>query len=245
MKRPASWKSRIFVVFLGGAVLQLAVTACLWFYGRQTADAIFDHNHNVCRLLVDQIMLTEHWERLETDEFEPLVQDLTRQLSKHEYKSRILPVGPSVIYQQSKSPLDAQLLERFAKPPVTSKNDELQNVRYYERLVDDGNRYEYYQPIYADKTCLICHSNLASGNSVPLGAPLSEHSDDQASLLGEGDLMAVVQITISNQPVQTALVGNQTIFMFLLIVSAVVTTVVMGAVLLALRPIATSVNSDI
>jgi signal transduction histidine kinase len=60
----------------------------------------------------------------------------------------------------------------------------------------DGRRvYQYYQPIYADKSCVDCHN---SG----LGAVTSPQ-------LAEGDLMAVARVTIDDQETVDAIAQNR------------------------------------
>ena len=77
--------------FLFGACLLLLITASFWWTGSQTEGLVTQRNRDTGRLLVDQVMSIEHWEKLETfDEFKPVVRDLTEKLSNQEYYWRFI-----------------------------------------------------------------------------------------------------------------------------------------------------------
>lgn len=65
----------------------MAVVASLWSYGGRTEELVFQQNRTTARLLVDQSLYIEHWEKLETDaRFIPMVQDVADNLRRHEYE---------------------------------------------------------------------------------------------------------------------------------------------------------------
>ncbi len=200
-------------LFLFGVALLLLISGSFWWYGARTGEVVFRQNRTKGRLLVDQIMYIEHWEKFETNEqFLPLVQDLAGNLRKQEYKSRFIQPYGADLGQDPK--LEERLLERFMQPPTESPDDaEPQEPEFHERLVAGGNQYEYYQPVYAEKSCVLCHNAMSGSRGVALdggGRPP----------LTEGDLMAIVQVTIPNGPMQAELNWNLAILISTAIVTA-------------------------
>jgi signal transduction histidine kinase len=68
---------------------------------------------------------------------------------------------------------------------------------YRQRYVDEedgGRSYQYYQPIYADKSCVMCHKNIDGGGPRALRA---------------GDLMAMIRITTDYGPTANEVAKNQ------------------------------------
>ena len=53
--------------FLFGASLLVLITASFWWYGWRTEKMVNERNRDTCRLLVDQVVLTDHWKISETD----------------------------------------------------------------------------------------------------------------------------------------------------------------------------------
>ncbi len=203
-------------LFLFGVALLLLISVSFWWYGTLTEGVVFQQNRVKGRLLVDQIMYIEHWEKLETNEqFLPLVQDLAGNLRKQEYKSRFIRPYFSDRDQQPKSTLEERLLERFMYPPEEPEGGELQDPEFYERLVGGGNQYEYYQPVYAERSCVLCHNAMSGGGGITLG-----ESGVFMAPLTEGDLMAVVQVTIPNELMQDMLNRNRAILISTAIITA-------------------------
>ena len=198
--------------FLFGGCLLLLITTSFWWFGSQIEKVVSDQNRNTGRLLVDQVMCIKHWEQLETSEqFRAIVvSDLTKEFSKQKYRSRaIIPEGPGspVQTQEEFAPQDdeeREILAAFAKesPPP-----------FIERYSADRGEYLYYQPVRAQEKCFsACHRPLDDG------ANLFADSRTRASIgnsiaRGEGDLMAVIQVTIPNGPTLTALARNRAILL--------------------------------
>ncbi len=198
-------------LFLFGVALLLLISSSFWWYGTLTEGVVFQQNRVKGRLLVDQIMYIEHWEKLETNEqFLPLVQDLAGNLRKQEYRSRFIQPFFTDRDQQPKTPLEKRLIEQFTPSVEESGEGETEEPEFYERLVAGGNQYEYYQPVYAERSCVLCHNAMSPvGGDGALMAPLTE-----------GDLMAVVQVTIPNAPMQEALNRNRAILISTAIITA-------------------------
>ncbi len=205
-------------LFLFGVAHLLLIAASFWSVAARTEDVMFRQNRTTGRLLVDQIMLFEHWESFETDpQFRPLVQNLAATLRKQEYQSRF--IRPYSRSQHPKAPLEEALLERFMPMADAPDRDEPQESAFYERLVAGGSQYEYYQPVYAEESCAQCH-NVWSGGFDPPGSSTAWGGDLPAVALAEGDLMAIVQVTIPNEPMQAVLNWNRAILIATAIITA-------------------------
>jgi two-component system, NarL family, sensor histidine kinase BarA len=99
------------------------------------------------------------------------------------------------------APLDAG-----SQAPLAEKKPEDGPVRprhsgarsYRERYVDEpdgGRSYQYYQPMYADDSCVVCHKYISGAGPRPN--------------LQAGDLMAMVRITTDYGPTATEVAKNQ------------------------------------
>ena len=203
-------------LFLFGVALFLLVSASFWWVGIRTEEVVFQQNRNTGRLLVDQVMYIEHWEKLETDErFLPLVQDLAGNLRRQEYKSRFIRPYYTDRDQQPKTPLEERLLVQFLESAAEREArapHEPEPAGFYERLVAGGSQYEYYQPVYAEESCVLCHNALRGGMDPSGAVPTAP--------LTEGDLMAIVQVTIPNAPMQAVLNWNRAILISTAIITA-------------------------
>ncbi len=199
--------------FLFGACLLLLITASFWWYGSQTEKMVYRQNRNTGRLLVDQVMYIKHWESLETNEkFLPLVQDLTKRLSKQEYEWRFLKPNSTDGASAPRDEFEWAVLDRYNKPQTQRPNpDDPDGFR--DRLVSNNDEYQYFQPVYAEKSCLLCH-NVTSGGFDLSGAGLSLGGNvTTGAPLAENDLMAIVKVTIPNGPTQRALNWNRAILL--------------------------------
>ncbi len=137
----------------------MAVVASLWSYGGRTEELVFQQNRTTARLLVDQSLYIEHWEKLETDaRFIPMVQDVADNLHRHEYESRFIRPFDTGGGRQPQTPLEERLLKQFLRLPKEPERGERPRPEFWERLVDGGKQYEYYQPVYAEDACVVCHN---------------------------------------------------------------------------------------
>lgn len=192
MKRFASWKLPALAVLLGWVVIQLAVAASLWSYSGRTEDLVFQQNRTTARLLVDQSLYIEHWEKLETDaRFIPMVQDVADNLRRHEHQARFIRPFDAGGERRPESALEERLLKQFTRPPEELELGERPQPEFWERLVDGGKQYEYYQPVYAEGSCVVCHNafpvQLDSFGSVievfpydPLVREVAQHHDGES-----------------------------------------------------------------
>lgn len=135
---------------------------------------------NTGRLLVDQAMLTKHWEGWEgNQEFRSSVQDVAKSMSKQEYQWRFIKPNRTDAANAPRDEFEYALPERFTADAE----------KFAERLMNDGNEYQYYQPIYAEKSCLLCHAVVAQGKPQAI-------KDSNSKDVAEGDLMAIICIAL-------------------------------------------------
>ncbi len=191
---------------LFGAFLLLVITVSFFLYWRVTETVVYGQNPNTGRLLVDQAMLITHWEELETEEgFLPVVQDLTNKLSKQEYEWRFIkPDDPN---KRPQSAFERELLDRFLKAQTQEvPNDEKPD---WEDRLEDPNEYVYYQAIRAQRSCLVvCHNTPPGGLGYDVaGSSISLAGSTRVggAPLTDGDLMAILQVTIPNEKTQAAI----------------------------------------
>jgi two-component system, NarL family, sensor histidine kinase BarA len=193
--------------FLFGICLLLLITGSFWWYGNQTEQVVYQQNPARGRLLVDVFMLSIHMGSWERDEnFKSLARNLTENLSKQDYQGRSLRYDvPDGDLQGPQTALDRKVMRMFLRDSELL-GAESHNEQYGE-LLSDRDEYEYYRPIYAESgKCVACHH--AMGRPAANGAPLLE-----------GDLMAVIKVSIPNGLTQRAIDWNRAI-----LISTAITT---------------------
>ena len=220
--------------FLFGACLFLLITASFWWYGNQTEKLVDQQNRKAGRLLVDQVMLIKHWSELEgTEQFRPTVQGLTKEMSKQKYEWWF--IRPNAQEDRAKetrvrTPTDKFEIETYEKFVKTAAPlDDAEVVEYRERLSPSREQYEYYEPIRAKESCLlVCHRPPPGGTGIDIagsGVALAGGGLAGANTLDEGDLMAIVKVSIPNKPTQRALNLNRAILL-----STAIVTVLMAMI---------------
>lgn len=206
--------------FLFGACLLFLITASFWWYGQQTEKLVYEQSQTTGRLLVDQALLSEHWEGLDTDQvfrYKPLVQNLVSRLPKQEYEFKyIIPNLPDKAYQPEDVE-EQKILRRFlaAEPDETGQYPYI----FADRTIASGEKYQYYQPVRAEASCLgACHTMPPGGIGVssPESAPtelLIGSGICKSTARAAGDLLAVVRVTIPNGPMQDSLHWNRALLL--------------------------------
>ncbi len=195
--------------FLFGACLLLLITASFWWYSDMTDDLVFQQNRSTGRMLVDRVMLIEHWSKMDS-RFQTLIQDLFKKLTKEDFDYYF--IFPQEMQDRGK-PRDGEewaILDRFRKSRPTS--GPAATPEWAERRRDDRNEYSYYQPIRAERSCLTpgCHQSTSAGiDMIGSGVSLGSRAQPGASPLAEGDLMAVVNVSIPLGVAQEAMSRNR------------------------------------
>lgn len=203
----SSLELKCLVLF--GAFLLLVITASFLSYWIVTENVVQEQNPNTGRLLVKQSMLINHWRAFETknEQFLSVVDAMTRSMADRYNVRYILPDPTQGKERQPRDEAERELLKRFLKgrPEDAQKED---RPIYEEREDPQTASYLYYQPIWAEKRCVggVCHvpesgsqggfdtgisSSLLGWGGPPGGPPLAE-----------GDLMALVCVTIPSGPIQ-------------------------------------------
>ena len=193
---------------LFGVCLLVLITASFYWYGSVTEDLLYQQNRLTARRLVDQVLLREHWVKMDSrvqPEFAELVKTLGERLTKHPYQAgfiypRNVPGKPP-----PRDELEFGLLDKFSQGrPADLPADE---PEFADHTASDKSQYYYYQAVRADqRLCLNCHQQAPS--DTPGVPPLMQ-----------GDLLAVVRITLPNQLTQRDLNWNRAI----LVATAIVT----------------------
>jgi len=194
--------------FLFGACLLLLITASFWWYGSQTEKVVYQQNPDRGRPLVDLFMVSLHLREWDKEEqYKPLTRDLTENLSKLDYRGKVLRYdAPGGDPKAPEDTFEGDVMRRFLKDSLAAGGSARRDD-FADRLQPDRNEYQYYRPIYAESgTCVLCH--FTKGDLSANKAPLHE-----------GDLMAVIRVTIPNGPTQRAINWNRAI----LISTAIIT----------------------
>lgn len=190
-------------LFLFGLFLLLVITVSFLLYWRVTGELIDSQNPNTAALLVDHALLIKHWEALETNEkFQGYIPELTTKLSKQPYEWRFI-LRPDDTRAPGKPGLgpprdgfEAELLERFMKNrPNESSDPKL--YAWDQRVVANGDEYQYYRAIRIQRSCKLCHAVLPGGSGFDPGTSgIAPPGGNER--LADDDLMAVVQVSIRN-----------------------------------------------
>ncbi len=193
-------KRKLVLGLLCAAVLSAAVVAGGASYIRHRVSAA--RLRTAGALLVDRVMLSVHFQAMAIEDAErdrgflECVKSLDEGLKNQRYGIRFISPDKSIEKEQPKSEFEQQMLEWFAKrkPEETGKQD---GPEYLEGPVTENNEYQYFQAIRGKKGCLTtCHMPSVTGmTGGPEAAPFGRGAPG-GQKWNEGDLMAVVEITI-------------------------------------------------
>lgn len=195
--------------FLFGACLLILIAGSFYLYGQQTEQLVYKQNPTRGRLLVDTILALVHWEKFEqNDSFKPVIRDLSSSWQVNKYDWSFIRPNYVETGRESIDEFERAFLRRAEEgPPVETKQaageaqEDKKLVEDY-RLVEGGKQFEYYQAIYAARSCVGCHSSFPEPRD-----------------LTDGDLLSVAKVRISNGPTQANLNINRAV----LLSSAIVT----------------------
>jgi signal transduction histidine kinase len=213
---------------LFGSFLLVVITVSFLLYWSLTETVVRERNPKAARLLGDQVMLTAHWEafaRKDDEEsrerflsvVQALSKDFTYNLRNYTIQSgkqnkawRFIVPGDADPAYQPQNPFEQELLERFMKPQPKADATEGESDTD-ERLAESGE-FVYYKAVRAQSSCLaMCHVMPPDPGGInpftPSGAEVRfAHSGRGIGRpLADGDLMAIVSVSISNVETQAAL----------------------------------------
>ncbi len=198
---PAGYSSlevKCLLIFGGFLVLVLTVSFLLYWY--VTESLVTKRNPDTARLLADQALMLNHWQKLEPKkEFLVVVQDITDQLAQQKYDWAIYK--PDAPEAQTDELLGKMLAEYREKPETVPR----------ARGEAEGEMYHYYKPVVAAQQCITCHSQLGGVDS-ETGIPTHRWK--------EGDLMAVLKVTIPNGPTQQAINWSWNMLLAVMLITA-------------------------
>jgi len=189
-------KRKLVLGLLCAAVLSAAVVAGGVSYVRHRVSAA--RLHTTGGLLVDRAMLIVHWQNLEPEEaFLAVIRKLDEGLTKQRFGLRFISPDKDLEKEQPKNEFERQLLDRFAErtPDEVARLD---RPEYVEGPVTENNEYRYFRAIRAKRECFaVCHCPpVANGMNVAPEPPATGREAPGGQKWKEGDLMAIVEITI-------------------------------------------------
>lgn len=188
--------------FLFGLCLLLLITGSFWWYGNQTNKLVYERNRQLGRLIVDTAWYGLHWREMEKDEdFVHVIDRWLEEYRLQDYSWRYIK-PPTVDPESELSEHERQLLRKWTHPTEVPEAQELSQTPFYEWSSTTAQQYYYYQPIYAESFCVLCHRSLDT--QVDLASEFQ---------LEEGDLMAIIEVTISDEEVFAAQRRNRAILL--------------------------------
>lgn len=212
--------------FLFGICLFFLIAGSFWSYSFLTQKLVFDKDRVTGRALVDQIMIQRHMEYfvshsakgVSDPNAEPYVQVVQQMVDnfrnqKYQYGQKFdysLIENPSESNSSAQlSPREQELWKRFSEPPVSNSTDS-EIVYQYEEERPAPDRYLYYQPIRAEKSCLgACHYALPDSGAFNVKQPVI----GKVSAQSPGDLLAICKVTIPTPETEKALTVNKAILL--------------------------------
>lgn len=179
--------------WLLGAGVLLLMTGSFWVYAWQTEDLAYEQLRTTGRTLLSPIVAQKHVK----GELAGVMEDFQKLTEMHwpgelkEYRYGLLK--PNAKDEANKPTTDdLPVFHRFVDDP--NKNED-------SRHVTKENAFYYYGAIRAGQSCVDCHSDPAK-----MGG-----EDKAAPDLKAGDLMAVVRVRLSTQPIEEGFHTNRAI----------------------------------
>lgn len=180
---------------LFGVCLFLLIAGSFYWYGTRTDQLVFKHNPATGRLLVDTILVQEHFRVFARNEksgakapvdgsIDMMIDDIDKRVKNQIYEWRLLRPNGLDHLDKPLAREDKAIVERFRQDPEQPP---------IGRDLRGEQRYEYYQPVFIQAKCVKCHSVAVDGER-----------DIQ-----EGDLVAVAKVTLDNRSIRTDINWNR------------------------------------
>ncbi|MFN4257847.1 MAG: ATP-binding protein [Gemmataceae bacterium] len=186
--------------FLFGAGILLLITVSFWLYARQTEHLAYAQTKTTGRLLVNGIVAVQH---VEEKQRQQALEEFQQQWETHwpdamrMYKYRILKSNATKPEYQPDAD-ERRLIKEFEED--SEKHEE-------QRDLPSHGTFHYYGAIRASKRCLSCHQRTE--------AERAEFGD-----LQEGDLLAVVKISMSTEAIERGVHLNRAVLLSTALVTA-------------------------
>jgi len=186
---------------LFGVFLLLVIGFSFYLYWQGTRKVVDELNPATGELLVEQAMITKHFDVFESNE--GFKEYLDQGVTKQQYQWRFIKhaewiLRPTEGVGPPADEFEEKLLKRYLRtaPGEGDGSEQREESEYAAQLTPDGDEYLYYQPIRAGRTCLgACHPDPATGGPAFPVNPLLGGNEP----LSEGDLIAIVQVTIPTE----------------------------------------------
>jgi len=124
-------------------------------------------------------------------------------LKKRRYDLRFISPDKSIEKEQPRPGFEEELLKRFPPNRKPEELAKLDHPEYIEGKVTDDNEYQYFQAIRAEKQCFaVCHLPGVKALNMDPEPPATGRAAPGEQKWSEGDLMAVVRVTIPYDPIQ-------------------------------------------
>jgi signal transduction histidine kinase len=212
---------------LFGTCLLVLISGSFWWYGSATDKIVYDYlNRFVGKALVNSAMLEAHKQllgtTLEGSKPTPLDEKTNESLAEL-FRSRefswdtLYPDNPANAKQPkeqfekdwmkewSKFADDLRSQPGFGDSTIEDAFKDPDNQLWHEGP-SNGSSYVYYQPVFAEKRCVECHS-------VPLGGDLN------LPKLKQGDLLTVFRVKMDTKDTQYAQAKNRSLLITLGVVT--------------------------
>ncbi len=209
---------RKLLVLFGICVIGL-MAASFWLYGTQTEKLLHQQNRQRADTLLNMRLLQIHWSEIKEDgdavEAVPdvLAEKIAETLQQADYRwGRILPIPRGELGRpitdsdhEAKRRFDYKLPEgATGESPIDADPSVDSGVDWWETYDPenaDGYPYVYYKAIYAnDDLCVRCHK-IINQSHLPPGTPTQ----------GEGELLGIMRISLSDAPVKADIAWNNAI----------------------------------
>jgi two-component system, NarL family, sensor histidine kinase BarA len=186
--------------FLLGAGILLLMTLSFWGYARQTEGLAYDQMVTSGRLLVPPILADVHLDADRRDAINAFRQqsEYAAQEDVSAYKYRILKADARQPEQKPEGD-EVSVVNRLAANPGKAEETVNQSAQ---------GVFQYYGAIRAAPSCVECH------NRPPAAGVASQP-------LKEGDLMAVVKVTLSTQAIETGVHMNRALLLSFALLTAI------------------------
>jgi two-component system, NarL family, sensor histidine kinase BarA len=201
-----------------GISLFILLTLSFTWYGHRTDELVDERIHTLSRELYRAGWQKLHLEKLSAIEaldknaarkddsgFYRELAEGSNSFGTHYKWNALLPLvdsnNPPPAEYLPQDDVERDLVSQWSAPEVrpdeaTGGSQPTPSPKFFERRLDQGGRqvYQYYQPMYAEKSCIVCHRSL-------LPAPIPN--------LRENDLMAVVRVTLDDDATVSARAKNR------------------------------------
>ena len=227
-------KLELKLLFLFGFGLLVIIATAFYSYYASTKKLVYQQNENRGHLLVGQYMLTLHWgkmdanalksnqpsfvkmspeeERIQQEKTDLWVNTMSESLSNEKFKPSLIRPAKKDDPNAPKDDFERDVCKSFLDSPPPREDDGTSDIpdQFRERFLSLGKhdeRYEYYEPIRAKKSCLdMCHAPALGGSGIDsTGTGVSMAGSPG---LQEGAVMAVAKVTFPIGKTQQKLRDN-------------------------------------